>query len=138
MKLEIDGIKREVQIIQAPQGSFCYDEDGLIEFPLFVAICEPTEEELLWGWEVLVCPIFDGNGGYAGITVNEVKNELWPFDLKRLIRGYAERRESDNLKEVVEEIMGMFEMHKTPIPLPVRKYVDDVMNGIITKIPTNG
>lgn len=137
MKLEIDGIKREVQIIQAPQGSFCYDEDGLINFPLFVAICEPTEEELSWG-DVLVCPIFDGNGGYAGITVNEVKNELWPFDLKRLIKGYAERRESDNLKEVVEEIMGMFEMHKTPISLSAREYVSDVMNGIITKIPTNG
>ena len=136
MKLEINGIKREVQIIQAPQGSFCYDDTGIINFPLFVAICEPTEEELSWG-DVLVCPIFDGNGGYAGITVNEVKNELWPFDLKRLIRGYAERRESDNLKEAVEDIMGMFEMHKTPISLSVREYVNDVMNGTITKIPTN-
>ena len=137
MKLEIDGIKREVQIIQAPQGSFCYDDEGIINFPLFVAICEPTEEELSWG-EVLVCPIFDVNGGYATITVNEVKNELWPFDLKRLIKGYAERRESDNLKEVAEEVMGMFEMHKTPISLNAREFVSDIMNGTITKIPTNG
>ena len=89
MKFKIGQLRREVQIMQAPQGSFCYDDTGIINFPLFVAICEPTEEELSWG-DVLVCPIFDGNGGYAGITVNEVKNELWPFDLKRLIRGLVE------------------------------------------------
>ena len=139
MKMEINGIKREVIIMQAPQGSYYYDKDlWLPQFPLYIGMCEPmTEDEESYG-DVLVCPISDGNGGYASITVNEVKNVLWPYDLIRVIRGYAKRRASDNLKEVVEAIMGMFEIHKTPISISTREYVNDVMNGNIKKITTKG
>lgn len=137
MKLEINGIKREVQIVQAPQGSFCCLEGlGLPAFPLFVCLCEAiTEKETPYG-KVLVCPIFDNNGGYGSIEVDEVKNELCPSDLKRLIINYTNSYEFDNLKDVLREIMYMFEIHKTPILQITKEYVKDVMDGIITEIPT--
>lgn len=137
MKLEINGIKREVQIVQAPQGSFCCSEGfGLPAFPLFVCLCEAiTEKETPYG-KVLVCPIFDSNGGYGSIEVDEVKNELRLSDLKKLITNYTDIYEFDTLKDVVREIMYMFELHRTPVLQTTKEYIQDVMNGIITEIPT--
>lgn len=137
MKLGINGIKREVQIVQAPQGSFCCLEGlGLPAFPLFVGLCEAiTEEETPYG-EVLVCPIFDAKGGYSSINVDEIKNELHLSDLKKLIINYANNYEFDSLKEIVEEIMYLFKIHKTPILHITEQYVQDVMNEVITEIPT--
>ena len=140
MKLEVKGIKRDVIIMQAPQGSFYYDKDlWLPQFPTYIGMCEPmTEDEERYG-DVIVFPIDGGyNGGYEGIEPQWIMNYVMIGVLQKLIKNYAFENECDNLKEAVEEIMDLFEIHKTPIPLPVRKYVNDVMNGTITKIPNNG
>ena len=142
MKLEINGIKREVQIMQAPQGSF-YCDEGSEEplFPMYIGMCEPITKDEEWytSRRVLLVPIIgDYHKRYEGIEKINILNDLSLYDLQKLIKKYAFEYECDNLKEAVEEIMDMFEIHKTPITLRVRKYVDDVMNGIITKIPTNG
>lgn len=140
MRLKINGIKREVIIMQAPQGSFYYDED-LCEpqFPMYIGMCEPlTKEEETYG-DVIVFPIDGGyNDGYECIEPKWILNHVSPDYLRRLLINYTSQIQCDNLKDAVEPLMNLFEIHKTPIPLPVRKYVDDVMNGIITKIPTNG
>lgn len=140
MKFKIGQLRREAQIMQAPQGSFYYDEYlWEPQFPMYIGICEPiTDEETNYG-NLIVFPI-DGryNKGYGCIEPICILNEVSIYDLQKLIVIYAIKNECDNLKEAVEEIMDLFEIHKTPIPLPVRKYVSDVMNGIITKIPTNG
>ena len=137
MKLKINDIEREVQIVQAPQGAFCcLDELALPSFPLFVGLCKAiTDKETPYG-EVLVCPIFDNNEGYASINVDEVKNELYVSDLKKLIRNYSVNFEYDSLKEIVESIMYDFNIHKTPITIGARKFIEKVMDGTITDIPT--
>ena len=138
MKLEINGIEREVQIVQAPQGAFCcLDELAFPSFPLFVGLCKAiTDKETPYG-EILICPIFDCNGGYASINVDEVKNELELSDLEQFIKNYTVNFEFTSLKEVVEGIMYYFEIHKTPISKMARDYVKRVMDGTITDFPKN-
>lgn len=138
MKLEINGIEREVQIVQAPQGAFCcLDELAFPSFPLFVGLCKAiTDKETPYG-EILTCPIFDCNGGYASINVDGVKNELELSDLEQFIKNYTVNFEFTSLKEVVEDIMYYFEIHKTPISKTTRNYVKRVMNGTITDFPKN-
>lgn len=138
MKLEINGIEREVQIVQAPQGAFCcLDELAFPSFPLFVGLCKAiTDKETPYG-EILICPIFDCNEGYASINVDEVKNELELSDLEQFIKNYTVNFEFTSLKEVVEDIMYYFEIHKTPISKMARDYVKRVMDGTITDFPKN-
>ena len=140
MKIKVNGIKREVQIMQAPQGSFYCDKDSEEPlFPIYIGMCEPiTEDEESYG-NVLVFPIDGGyNGGYECTDPQWIMNDVMIGVLEKLIVNYAFENKCDNLKEAVERIMDLFEIHKTPIRLNVREYVDDVMNGTITKIPTNG
>ena len=136
MKLKINDIEREVQIVQAPQGAFCcLDELAYPAFPLFVGLCKAiTKEETSYG-DILMFPIFDGNFGYASISVDDVKNELELSDLKQFIKNYTVNYEYTSLKEVVEEIMYYFEIHKTPISKMAHDYVKRVMNGEITDFP---
>lgn len=136
MKLEINGIEREVQIVQVPQGAFCcLDELAFPSFPLFVGLCKAiTDKETPYG-KILICPIFDCNGGYASINVDEVKNELELSDLKQFIKNYAVNFEFTSLKDVVEDIMYYFEIHKTPISKMARDYVKRVMDGSVTDFP---
>lgn len=142
MKMEINGIKREVQIMQAPQGSY-YCDEGSEEplFPMYIGMCEPITKDEEWYTSrgVLLVPII-GNcyKPYEGIERIDILNDVSLYDLQELIPKYAFENECDNLKEVVEQLMDLFEIHKTPIRLSVRKYVSDVMNGTITKIPNNG
>ena len=140
MKLEIKGLKREVQIMQAPQGSYYYEEeDWRPQFPLYIGICEPiTRDEEVYG-NVIVFPIDGGyNNGYECIEPKWILNDVKLGYLDKMIVNYTVENSCDNLKEAVEQIMDMFEINKTPIPLCVREFVSDVMNGIITEIPTNG
>ena len=140
MKLEINGIKREVQIMQAPQGSFYCDKDlWLPQFPIYIGMCEPmTKDEGNYG-NVIIFPIYGGyNGGYECIEPQWVMYYVRLVVLHKLIPKYAFENECDHLKEAVEGLMDLFEIHKTPITLSVREYVNDVMNGTITKMPTNG
>lgn len=136
MKLKINDIEREVQIVQAPQGAFCcLDELAFPSFPLFVGLCKAiTDKETPYG-EILICPIFDCNGGYASINVDEVKNELELSDLEQFIKNYTVNFEFTSLKEVVEDIMYYFEIHKTPISKMARDYVKRVMDGSVTDFP---
>lgn len=136
MKLKINGIEREVQIVQAPQGAFCcLDELAYPAFPLFVGLCKAiTKEETSYG-DILMFPIFDGNFGYASISVDDVKNELILQDLEQFITNYAINYEYRPLKDVVHDIMYNFYTHKTPISEATRAYVKRVMDGTITDFP---
>ena len=139
LELETHEIKRDVIVMQAPQGSYYYEEEiWKPQFPLYIGMCEPiTREEEVYG-NVIVFPIDGGgyNHGHECVAPRGIMNEVSLYYLRKFIADYAYENECDNLKEAVEEIMDMFEIHKTPIPLSVRKYVDDVMNGVITEIPT--
>lgn len=54
MKLEINGIEREVQIVQAPQGAFCcLDELAFPSFPLFVGLCKAITDWSCPTWSSL-------------------------------------------------------------------------------------
>ena len=53
-----------------------------------------------------------------------------------MIRNYSVNFEYDSLKEIVESIMYDFNIHKTPITIGARKFIEKVMDGTITDIPT--
>lgn len=136
MKVKINGIEREVQIVQAPKGAFCCLE-GLASpsFPLFVCFCEAiTDEETNCG-DILICPIFDFNLGYSCVSAEEVKIEVYLCDLILLLKNYCSVYGEVPLRKAVKCIMDDFKSHGTIISEGVNNYVAAVMSGSITDFP---
>ena len=44
MKIEINGVEREGQIVSVPRGGFNIIEEGVLTFPLFAYICNAIEK----------------------------------------------------------------------------------------------
>ena len=113
MKIEINGIKREVQIMPAPSKCFCiFEECCTPSYPIYVGICEAiTKEEVECG-NILICPIFSNNGGYENVYPGLVKNEVLSNDILTL---YKNRRMyykyDDSEEEMLSDIIECFEMH---------------------------
>lgn len=135
MRLCINGIERSVQVIPAPQFSYCISDDSCFPmFPLFVGVCEAYGREKELG-SILMCPIFDNNSGYASISVNEIKNEVTRGDVKRCILNYHEIAGSDSLKKCVEVIMPLFAARNIPVLPSAQDYIEDIMEGLISEYP---
>lgn len=133
MRIEINGIEREVLIAQAPKGSFVTG-DGLMYpmYPLFVAFCEPVNEECDFG-NILVCPIIDLNGGYASCYIDELSNEFDNSNLKSCISAWMENYEV-GLRDAIENIMENLSFHEIAINPKCIDTIKKIRNGEITSI----
>lgn len=111
MKIEINGIKREVQIMPAPSKCFCiFEECCTPSYPIYVGICEAiTKEEVECG-NILICPICSNNGGYEDVSAPaEVKNNVGVYDIvtlyknNRIYGGYDSDSKEDLLSYIIED-----------------------------------
>lgn len=133
MKIEINGIEREVLIAQAPKNSFVIQE-GLMSpiYPAFVAFCPPTNEEKGFG-NILVCPIIDFNGGYASCGIDELYTEFNTNHLKSCIKGWMDNYEG-NLCEAVDYVTTDINCHDVFVTELCCDIIDKIRNGEIKSI----
>lgn len=110
IKAKINNIVREITIVPVQKGGYCVSEDACFPwFPLFCAICESiTEEEKMCG-DILICPICDFNGGYASLSVEEIKNEVSFRDICKCAINLEE--EYGNDEDAINCIVKEFKKH---------------------------
>lgn len=133
MRIEINGIEREVLIAQAPKGSFFISEGCMFPiYPMFVAFCKPVNEECGFG-NILVCPIIDFNGGYASCYINELSKEFNNYNLKSCISAWMENYEC-SMNDAVEGIMEDLSEHEIKITSRCINTIEKIRNGEITNI----
>ena len=133
MKIEINGIEREVLISQAPKGSFIIQEElSLPIYPAFVAFCQPIGEEKGYG-NILVCPITDFNGGYASCGIDELCTEFEPKHLKSCVKGWMDNYEG-TLRDAVEKITTDLYDHDVFVTSKCIDIIEKIKNGEITNI----
>ena len=122
MKIEINGARRELQIMPAPSKCFCVLEECCFPvFPIYVGICEAiTEDEKACG-NILICPIFSNNGGYEDVGPAEVKNEVQINDIVTLYKNRRIYYECDGAskEEILSGIIKNFEIYDFKIPYSV-------------------
>ena len=133
MKIEINGIEREVLIAQAPKSSFVIQE-GLMSpiYPAFVAFCQPTNEEKSYG-NILVCPIIDFNGGYASCEIDELYTEFDTNHLKSCIKGWMDNYQG-NLRDAVDYVTTDINDHDVFVTEVCCDIIDKIRNGEIKSI----
>lgn len=137
MKLTVNGIDRKAEIFPTPQGAFCIIDGGAFPaYPMCVAVCEAAAEEEKQYGDVLICPVFGGNGNYGNLSDEEVKTEVCEIDVRELLATYKEEYDGNTpLKEATEEIMREFKIHGTPVTKSAKDYVAKIMCGAITEFP---
>ena len=133
MRIEINGIEREVLIAQAPQSSFVIQE-GLMSpiYPAFVAFCQPIGDEKKYG-NILVCPITDFNGGYASCGIDELCTEFEPKHLKSCISGWMDNYEV-TLRDAVDYITTDINNHDVFVTEACCDVINKIENGEITSL----
>lgn len=133
MRIEINGIEREVLIAQAPKGSFFISEGCAFPlYPMFVAFCKPVNEECEFG-NILVCPIIDLNDGYASCSISELSNEFNRSNLKSCISEWMEIYEG-GLCDAVGDIMEDLSFHEIAITPKCIDTIKKISKGEITSI----
>lgn len=137
MKIKINGVEREGQIVSVPRGGFNIMEDGLVSFPLFAYICNAIEEDYMESG-ILVCPIYDyseirdGKVIYEnGIYPGNIQDCVYPKHIEYLVKGRikAERcpeGEENAILYWLDFIVDEFEIHGTPISRRAKEYIERV------------
>ena len=137
MKIEINGVEREGQIVSVPRGGFNIIEEGVLTFPLFAYICNAIEKEYMESG-ILVCPISDLSYIEDGVLINEndispgnIKDCVYPMDIKYLVKGKVEgfgcpEGEENAILYWLYDIVDQFEIHGTPISRRAKEYIERV------------
>ena len=133
MRIEINGVEREVLIAQAPKSSFVIQEGLMFPiYPTFVAFCQPVGEEKSYG-NILVCPIIDFNGGYASCGIDELHTEFESTHLKSCVKGWMDNYRG-NLRAAVDEITIDINNHEVFVTEECCDIINKIENGEITDI----
>ena len=128
MKIEINQIEREVEILPAPKGTFFIDE-GLCfpVYPNFVAFCTPIDGERNYG-NILVCPI-----SFSSCYEAELLNEFGLEELKILTRTAVKDFDYD-IVTYVNDLTTDLLNHKIIISSWCYEAINKIKNGIIKSV----
>ena len=128
MKIEINHIEREVEILPAPKCTFFIDE-GLCfpVYPNFVAFCTPIGEECNYG-NILVCPI-SSSSCYEAELLNEFGIEELEILTRRAVKDF-----SYDIVTYVNDLTTDLLNHKIIITSWCYDVINQIKNGIIKSV----
>lgn len=137
MKIEINGVEREGQIVSVPRGGFCIGEEGILSFPLFAYICNAIEKEDMESG-ILVCPIYEFSEIQNDVVIDEnmiepgsIRDCVYPIDIEYLIKGSIKSHgckegEENAILYWLDYFVDEFEIHGTPISRRAKEYIERV------------
>ena len=126
MKIEIEGIERECEVVLAPKGSFCVFDvnEGIYGFPEFIIIAPAmTGKEKSCG-NIVTCPVVCGNAGYENAHIDRVMTEIRLDDFKQLLIGYYKSYEVESISAVAIMVYDEFLRHGTIVSPELKYYMD--------------
>lgn len=128
MKIVIDKIERECQVLLAPKGAFCiWDiDEGSFGFPEFVVIAPAiTPEETMCG-NIITCPVnCTDDRGYEEAEIGEISTEIELCVFKELVLGYWLEMECDTIETAAICLYERFLQHGTAIDYDLKSYMDN-------------
>jgi len=127
MKIEINEIERDCEVIIAPKGAFyIWDRDeGGVSFPQFVIIAPAlTTEEKKYG-TIVTCPVTSCNGGYESADISEIETEICLYPFKELVIGCYKTFLYDSIIKTAVDMYDRFLLHGTIISKELKSYMDN-------------
>lgn len=125
MRIVINKIERECEILPAPPNSFWVSK-GLYGFPIYVAIAPAiTEHEKSCG-NIVTCPICCTNGGYDSAEPAEIHNYLSMLVFCSLIETHLRLGIYDERPDAALYIQLAFEAHGIKMDDEVVKFVKEL------------
>lgn len=124
MKLKIDNIERECQIMPAPNGTFA-DYGETFGFPTFVIFAPSIGKEVEYG-DVVVCPIDCMNGGLEAATPATLYNELYINKFKEYIEYRVETWDRSE-RDAADYIISSMKRHNVIISSTVNEYYNKLI-----------
>lgn len=123
MKLEIGNKILEVEIINAPRGSFLYDlENGYVFFDVMYAMHSQGKGR------AKIYPVWFDEEGCCSVDKGiSVSSDIDVFPLKELVESNALGMQI-SLSESAEEMVFDFLQHDTPFTLEAAKYAMEVLS----------